>query len=819
MIRVDSITIKEFRGIREMTIDFKAKNYAICGPNGTGKSGVVDALEFGITGNISRLSGEGRGSVSLKEHAPHVDAAKFPEKAVVEVKVTIPSLGKSAMIVRTVKSPASRQITPADPAILKALAQLDGHAEIVLSRRELIRYVLATPGKRAQEVQALLQLDRVDQVRAQLQRISNSCEARAKELDGDRIAARSALAASLGIKDLTKENFLTAVNQQRAVLSLPPLETIAEQNSVKEGLATQQPGAGQSVSKSQADLEVKALRGLHGEMGSAPVLRQIDEAIKALDALAADSAVASGVALENFYRTGLAMIDDSACPLCDVEWNPEKLKEHVASKLERLKELSLQRKGAEGKLAPIISGLRKARALVDAVRRRLGGMAAIQTTTSLLDLDSFAGKAVASMIAFVPLDATIEALRSLVNALVAVEPAIKELEGVVAALPDQTAQDAARDMLFTVEIQRRSSLEARRKFEKAEAQATRARTICDAYSKTSDTVLSKMYADVEKDFVTMYAFVNRTDEDKFKAKLVPSMGKLGFDVDFYGKGFFPPGAYHSEGHQDGMGLCLYLALMRHLQGAGFTFAVLDDVLMSVDVGHRREVCTLLKKEFPNTQFIMTTHDKIWLRHMRTAGLIGARGSTEFRNWTVEQGPSRTDDWDVWSEIADYLGRSDVRGAAALLRHYLEYISSELCHRLRVPVEYRGDAQHQLGELLPPAVAHLRKLFKSAKDAANSWDQRDVVQSISALETSFAALAAGSKAEEWQINTAVHFNAWENLSVNDFTPVAKSLRELLGGFSCAACAEFLRVAPDRETAEVLRCECGKTSLNLKPKPKG
>ena len=57
MIRIESITIKEFRGIRNLTLDFKGKSFGICGPNGTGKSGVIDALEFGLTGNVSRLSG------------------------------------------------------------------------------------------------------------------------------------------------------------------------------------------------------------------------------------------------------------------------------------------------------------------------------------------------------------------------------------------------------------------------------------------------------------------------------------------------------------------------------------------------------------------------------------------------------------------------------------------------------------------------------------------------------------------------------------------------------------------------------------------
>lgn len=71
MIKVKSISIKDFRGIREMTLDFKGESYAICRRNGTGKSSVVDALEFALTGSVSRLSGEGRGGISLKEHGPH----------------------------------------------------------------------------------------------------------------------------------------------------------------------------------------------------------------------------------------------------------------------------------------------------------------------------------------------------------------------------------------------------------------------------------------------------------------------------------------------------------------------------------------------------------------------------------------------------------------------------------------------------------------------------------------------------------------------------------------------------------------------------
>src|SRR5207249_1246764 len=152
-------------------------------------------------------------------------------------------------------------------------------------------------------------------------------------------------------------------------------------------------------------------------------------------------------------------------------------------------------------------------------------------------------------------------------------------------------------------------------------------------------VLEGLYRQVEQDFADLYREINKDDESGFTAKLTPSLGKLGFDVDFYGRGHFPPGAYHSEGHQDGMGLCLYLALMKHLQGNHFAFAVLDDVLMSVDAAHRREVCSLLKNRFPNTQFIFTTHDPIWLRHMKTEGMLQPKFSVQFRSWHVDRGPT------------------------------------------------------------------------------------------------------------------------------------------------------------------------------------
>src|SRR5262249_24502055 len=162
------------------------------------------------------------------------------------------------------------------------------------------------------------------------------------------------------------------------------------------------------------------------------------------------------------------------------------------------------------------------------------------------------------------------------------------------ALPER---DAAQKYLLVCDERLDFYRTNRAKEARLKAQADAAERTKILFESTVEEHLGRLYSSIEQDLVRFYRFINDDDEGNFQARLDPKKGKLALDVDFYDRGLFPPGAYHSEGHQDGMGLCLYLALMKQLLGSRFTFCVLDDVLMSVDKGHRKQVCALLKKEF------------------------------------------------------------------------------------------------------------------------------------------------------------------------------------------------------------------------------
>ncbi len=819
MIRIEKLRIHEFRGIRDLTLDTKDQNFAACGPNGTGKSGIVDAIEFGLTGSISRLSGSGTGGLSVKAHGPHVDSRNKPDRSFVTLDVVIPSLGgKRATIHRTVKAAGVPTITPNDVDVQAAFDNVKLHPEFVLSRRELIRYVLSEPGQRSKEVQALLRLDDIEKLRTVLQKISNACARELPPLERTEMDAISHLLAALGVAQLSKSSVLGAVNPKRELLGLPAFTVLDATTSVKDGLATASTGAAPArVPKVQATGDLTTLKDALEKLRSEAFKETCVAAASAAAELTKDADSLDAVSREALLRSALDFYDDKVCPVCDTPFEPDAFRQHVAEKLKHFEAVTVKRRALEAQIGPLMDVIH---AVGSALATVIGYGAQLNPpveVTALNDFKAILAGRYAQLQKLLPLDDT-RAVLLAAHQAPDLATTITALAAGVAAIPEPTKQDAAREFLVVAQERLEQYRRARQKVAIGKLRAERASKVFDLYAQVTTKALEGIYKDVEATFSEFYREMNHEDESTFTARLMPSIGKLGFDVDFYGRGHFPPGAYHSEGHQDGMGLCLYLALMRYLLGDNFTLAVLDDVLMSVDTGHRRQVCTLLKEHFPSTQFIFTTHDEIWLKHMRSEGLIKGRSFAHFRTWNVDMGPTEWNDHDVWAELDAHLAKNDIRAAAALLRHYLEHFAKETCDRLRANVEFRGDAQFTLGDLLPSATRALGELFKRAKAAANSWGQKDAVGSIATRDAAFADAKTKTGHEQWQINTAVHFNAWANLQKPDFEPVVAAFKGFTGAFTCSTCQEMFYVVPEQgEKKEGLRCGCGALNLNLLAKP--
>ena len=817
MIQIESVTIREMRGIRELTIQPNGKNFLVSGPNGSGKSGVVDAIQFALTGEMSRLSGKGTGGLSVSRHGPHVDRRDAAGSSQVSLRLTVPETGRSAVLTRIVKSVKTFRLEPNDPDIRAVIHELARHPELILSRREIIKYIIVESGQRSKEIQALLKLEELGNTRGVLKTVSNRLSIAYRKVQGAVEGADDALRRHLDLTSLSGEAILTAVNPHRHVLGLVELDEFTEDTNLSAGVL--EGGRQQAFNKISAlrDLEVleEALSGLP-TLGGEVAERIVSD----VTTLEEDRELLEAIARRSFLERGLEFVEGTYCPLCDTEWEEEEaLRSHLEGKLARANEAGRVQKRLLHDASVIANQADRIVGLLQAVHpiAKTDGPEGFfeQLENWMEDLRGFGAN----------LD-TVEKIRIQRDRLghdwAAPPPLLRECLGAMkqtvqgkadesTAIAAQTFLSLAQDRL---ETSRRALRDAKRSARAAEVGRTLYRTYCDVV----DGYLSALYAEVEDEFGAYYREINADDEGEFKAKLEPAEAGLGLEVAFYDKGMFPPGAYHSEGHQDGMGVCLYLALLNRLLGSRFNFAVLDDVVMSVDQAHRKEFCRLLKTRFPATQFIITTHDRVWAKQMQTEGLVESKGGVAFHSWSVQTGPIVEEAADVWDRIEADVEKGEIDVAAGRLRRHMEYVSGELADGLGAKPRYRGDFAHDLGDLLSAVIGRHGELLKRAATAAKNWKNEDAQVAVEALKQARAEAVARYGGEVWVVNKAVHWNEWANLSKAEFQDVVKAFRSLLEQLECTneECHSRLYVTPRKGEEETLRCLCGSVSVNLRMK---
>ena len=817
MIQVEAVRIVELRGIRELNLTPGRRNFVISGPNGSGKSGVVDAIQFGLTGEISRLSGKGTGGLTVQKHGPHVDRRDDPAAAEVSLTLYFPDLDKTTVLTRNVKSPRKFTLSPDDATARAAVEEAARHPELTLSRREIIKYILVEAGERSKEIQALLKLEEIGSIRSVLATARNRITNAYSTAQKDTADAEDALCRHLDVKALTAEDILAAVNAHRHVLGLPPIVDLAADTVLTSGVA--EGGLQQPFNKATAIRDLDALK--EAQKGFAALgAGEAAEILGDIATLEGDPALLEALRQRSFVKRGLSLVGGPRCPLCDMEWEDEEhLRAHLRTKLAKSEQAETVQKRLLDNAAVIAGHARRIAALAAPVRVVAASEGPVGFAGDLAvwadDLTAFA-KSVTTVEDALGQRTRLEhgwlaAPSSLAGGTVALSAAVQ-------GKPDQSASTAAHSFLTLAQDRLHSYGQARRAETRAKDSAEIGKLAYTTYCDVAQEHLGTLYAAVESDFSAFYREINGEDEGGFKARFEPAEGKLDLAVTFYDRGMFPPGAYHSEGHQDGMGVCLYLALMKHLLGSRFRFAVLDDVVMSVDQDHRKQFCRLLKVQFPDTQFIITTHDKVWAKQMQMEGLVEPKSGVAFYSWSVQTGPVFEQITEVWDQIERDLAKNDVETAASRLRRHLEYIAGEVADQLSAKPPYRGDYSYDLGDLLPAVIGRQGELLKRAAKSANDWKDDEAKARVESMRTARAEILKKCGGEQWVINKAIHYNEWTSFTGAEFRSVVEAFKALLLQFRCpmAGCESWLYVMPRKGELEVLRCRCMGINLNLKPK---
>jgi len=137
------------------TLKFDGENAVILGDNGTGKSSVLAAIEFLLTGGMTHLNGPGTNDISVQDHAPHISAEQDECFVIGEFESVNGNLGSFK---RKASTPSnleklSGNIKKEDIKI----SQWDAD-HLVLTRGQLLSFIESSAKKRGDKLSKLLNL-------------------------------------------------------------------------------------------------------------------------------------------------------------------------------------------------------------------------------------------------------------------------------------------------------------------------------------------------------------------------------------------------------------------------------------------------------------------------------------------------------------------------------------------------------------------------------------------------------------------------------------------------------------------------------------
>lgn len=815
-MRLQLLEIHETRGVRDFSLSPEGESIVVLGPNGTGKSSIADALDFLLTGKIGRLAGEGSEGIVLREVGPHLETN--PDDCWVAGTFSVPGSTETIRLKRRFSQPRRLETEGASRHLIQPSLDLAERGQHLLTRRELLRYIIARAQTRAERVAALLNLETVEKTRRAVVRAAGTIERRLRTASESSRSLEASLSTSAGLAVFSEAELLAGINRLLGALGGGPVG-----NLEPSGLGSAiQSLPSQPVSPQPTRQDVSRLLDVLRDARTSGRIREVehlDSSLRAaLSSLNGNTELLRQSRTLDVVRASVSLVDDSGrCPVCDTIWEPIALRSHLAEKIAHV----------EGSLP----GLARVEAQAQPLRSRVD---IVITALARLEPTCLRGGFPEEALASGTWRGELETLRNRLETPVASYPDDQfptgevarllwpeEMDSAIARLTEHllpnvasvSATQDARDQLTRLG----TLLEQLHDSKRAEAELVRANELAamlhTEFESSRDACLDALYATVADGFLEYYRALHPDDAEGASAALRPTGAGLDLEIGFHGLGPFPPHAIHSEGHQDSMGLCLFLALSEHLTRGVLEMMILDDVLTSIDSDHRRAAAQLLARLGVNKQFVILTHDPVWARQLRSAGLVPERRIWRITGWSLAGGPLVAEEGDWWSDIRRFLEAGDVPSAAAALRRNLEYLLGVTCESLRAQVPFQMEAKPEFGELYTAMIERSTELLSKAKQQANAVDDRELVSKLRARHDLLREASQQVAREQWVINLSIHFNLFIALTPGEVLPAVEAFEKILDQVSCGDCHGSLAVIRHDNRDAVVMCPCRRQTWPL------
>lgn len=795
-----SIEINCLRGIKNLKLDFKGENAVIYGDNGTGKSGVIDAIDFLIKGDITRLSGTGSKQLSLDRHGKYV--TENISNSWVKAIVKLPNYKEKIVITRFLKNPNQLVCDSKyeeDFQKINDLSRLQAH---YLSRREILQFINSTEQERAKNIEKLLNLFSLEKNRAILQKIKKQTEEELKLSEKQEETYIKQISEKLSID---KNSWLDIINEIRFQLGADPIVKLDAEEIVSNLSLTKS-----TIPKTEITSLIQKISEVSNE--EEKLVAQIKTVKSSYEKILLTKEYENCIDSIILYEKGKELIKSNICPLCGQTIEDKtKLIDSLQEKLDKLNDTKISSDEYKKSIKILEQTLTILKQQLDSIN--FDSLSTFLDNKKLQDFrngidgfyNSIQKNEFSSELAQSFLDKNYEkVLKQYYFDELCKQSATMSLD----------QKERNYNILINVSSIYGLLTEAENKTALLRTHCKRATLLFNEYVKAQTEVLNEMYDSIQERFSQLYKIIHESDESAFSSAFNRKASSLELQVKFKDGNMYPPNAVHSEGHQDSMGICLFFALSEKISNCQLNIILLDDVVMSIDIDHRKNFCKLLKEQFPEKQFFITTHDYIWRKELETQGVVKKSNVIHFKFWDIEHGPYVETGSNIWDTINNYLLKGEKNEAIGLMRYHMEEFFSDLCAQYRLKVPYSVAGRWSLEDVLSPVLQYYRKAIKSAKESAEFFNKP--IDKIVAYEKKFNDATNRLQTDRWTINPSTHFTVWaQSLSVSELKSTCLAVKELCDIFECPNCKSLIKVESGENLSPLfISCNCGDFNYSCK-----
>ncbi|MCO6392395.1 AAA family ATPase [Aliihoeflea aestuarii] len=630
---LQSLGLSGFRAyLQPKTFDFRKKRcLAIFAPNGSGKSSVIDALEFMFSedGTLERL-----GQRAINNQAgPVALAHNLAEEAKIASAVTIGVVSGKDVINGSRPATGAKRLIPAVATTLNAC-----FAVPPIIRGHALRTFVEThkPEQRYADVANWLQLGPLVEVQKNIRSLRTQVKA----------AAEDETALQRVDTQLAKET-AQAVNtwDEAAVLSHANTSILAplDPSLVLAALAAGDSAYLELESRAKAEENNIGLAGLRQIRNAAAALRAqttdtesgetvvsgailtFDSAVAALSAAAIKETEERGKAAstvfqalwkaaEPFFAEGVAAPD--ICPVCTTPvadtaaGSAETIRAHIAKHLEELADYAAAKKALEEAKTAATKAHTQLVAVLPGLIGHLGdGEAALKA-----DLIAYQADIAGWPQTTVPASADI--VSAIAKLLAMLDQAIADIES---KQGDHTyiKAKAKIDRLLELQTERNLALRTLDELVKLSNALTAQATIISAeIRKKVQALLDKLQTPMND----IYKLIQGAGATPIRLELPgeddTNQQRLNLLIDFAkNRTGVQPGGYLSDSQIHSVALALRMAAIQQFN-VGAPIIALDDIVTSYDADHRRTIAGLIATMFGDCQILITTHDERFFNYLK-----------------------------------------------------------------------------------------------------------------------------------------------------------------------------------------------------------